>query len=74
MDTNRQCFYINEDLTKFRDNMFYEARKMKKMNKVKNTLGGNIYLKQNNDIRKIITTPKQLAVYQIRNLQVFNVY
>ena len=65
LDTKRQCFYINEDLTKFRDNMFYEARKLQKMNKVKNafTLGGNIYVKQNNDIRKIITTPRQLAVY-----------
>lgn len=64
-NNNRQCFYINDDLTKFRDNMFFEARKLQKLNKIKNaySMGGNIYVKQNNDLRKLITTPKQLALY-----------
>lgn len=64
-DTVDKAIFLNDDLTRFRDNILYEARQLKKQYKIKNafSLGGNIYVIQNNDQRILITNPKQLMNY-----------
>lgn len=63
--TLNTAIFLNDDLTRFRDNILYEARQLKKQHKIKNafSLGGNIYVIQNNDRRLQIVNPKQLLNY-----------
>ena len=57
--------FLNDDLTRFRDKVLYEARQLKKQHQIKNafSLGGNIYVIQNDDRRVLIVNSKQLMNY-----------
>lgn len=58
--------FINEDLTSARKEIAYECRGLKRDNKIKKmwTYNGNIFIKDNNDIKKQISSVSELDVYK----------
>lgn len=58
--------FINEDLTSARKEIAYECRSLKRDNKIRKvwTYNGNIFIVDNNDVKKQISSVLELDVYK----------
>lgn len=58
--------FINEDLTSARKEIAYECRGLKRDNKIRKvwTYNGNIFIRDNNDVKKQISSVSELDVYK----------
>ena len=65
----KQNIFINENLTKTRNELFYEARKMVKDKKVKSawTIDGNIFIRDNEDRPRKIKNKSEITQYRALN-------